>query len=159
VHAQLEAEPVVEVVGARRLDRPDPMLIEGRNPRKLHLLLTATDSGALEVLGRDRGTVARDRLSEFSPEGTLEVAALDELVEWLARRYKRPAFPDAVMARLSHVRRRIERLLRKFTDDFAGVYVALNTWAELRDDQTYELLVLLVVHEKTWYDDQTLEIA
>jgi hypothetical protein len=152
LHGSLEAEPLVEVIGARRVDSPDPLSINRRNPRKLHLILSSRGSAVIEVLSHDRGTLARERLSEAAPDGVLEPAALEDLIAWLARRYSRPAFPDAFMERLGNVRRRLERLVRSFSDEIVGVYVALSDWGELSDDVAYEIVLLLVVDSNHWYE-------
>src|SRR6185437_6113807 len=104
-HARVDGEPMVEVLGARRLGAANPLALHLRNPRVLHAEAWPGQSNAfLEVMAQNGGVLPRRRLADAAPAGDLPLSVILEITEWLGRRYVRPAFPSAFVDRLRGVR-------------------------------------------------------
>jgi hypothetical protein len=154
VHGSLEAEPVVEIIGARARAATDPAYVHLRHPRILHVeSLGVVVQPALEFHARDRGVLPRVKLADARPIDVLPWPALAELTDWLGRRYVRPAFPDSFLARLTSGRRRLERLMSRHASAIVGLYLALDSWDEHPDDRPYRVILRVVVDEDTWLSD------
>lgn len=146
----------MEVLGARAVPASDSRYVHLRSPRILHVETSDVPVAVLEFQARDRGALPRDRLGDAEPSGQLGVAALAELSDWLGRRYHRAAFPDAFVNRLSRVRRRLERLFRRFANDIDGIYVALDRWDECAEGEAYRVILRVVVDGERWLADTGL---
>lgn len=147
----LDKEPVAEILRAKPLParEREAHFTHGRNPRRLQFPGDASESGGwLEALPLERWYLPRDWLLDEDPTAQLPAKSLDLVRRWLARRYTRPAFPDAFERRWRGAKG--ERaaawtdLLRRHSSSIRGVYVRLDRWEELPDSETYRLTVLVV---------------
>ena len=100
-----DIEPWVELILCREVAKVEPLYLNGRNPRLLHLQPICSQEPApwLEISIHDRFRIAKEKLTGLSADETvrLEADAVRLLSRWIAKRYTRPAFPDAFNRRLA----------------------------------------------------------
>lgn len=120
---------------------PQTNFAHGKNPRRLHL--PSTDGGRMEFDIQERVTVERALLSAVSPANTLDGPEVRQLASWLAKRYVRAAYPDAFNDRVRSAQRKIDKALKSYGEGASGVFLALNSWEELSDDDEYEVVVIV----------------
>jgi hypothetical protein len=142
----VEAEPFVELILARRLHSPlDGNFTHTKNARRLHFHLNV---GAKE-LGfdariRDRFTIPRPLLAQHKPDANRSVreVELKEIVTWILARYSRAAFPDQFNDRISAaVEKRVKPILKELAP-LRAIYIGLNSWDELEAKDTYLVYLL-----------------
>jgi hypothetical protein len=149
VHGSYDVEPTVELIRAKVSSVEDALARYGRNPRKLQL-----ESGPGAVLNlsvHDRWSVPRSELESHPPEPTLflEAESLHVLVEWIAKRYTRPAFPDAFNDRRAGATKRIEKELKKNGKLITGLFLAISPNEECAADESYQLALRVTAAKAT----------
>ena len=152
VSPNLSREPFVEVLRGRvaTADKLDKQLSGGRNPRVVHLGFDIGGTDAVLVCSvHDRWPIPRELLLREVPQGQLADKERRLIAEWLAKRYIRAAFPTAFDLRWRNKMRPWQRLLRRYSEWLQGVYLRLDTLAELPEDAPYRChLILAVPFEK-----------
>jgi hypothetical protein len=148
VSPDLGKEPVVEVLRAQvsRGTKADRQRLSGRNPRALQLKVEI--GGELLLLTcnvHDRWIIPRELLAEPVPLAQLADRDRRLIAEWLAKRYLRAAFPTAFDLRWRGKLRDWQHLLRDHSEWIQGVYLRLDTLAEIPPDQAYQCHLLLAV--------------
>ena len=148
----LSKEPYVEVLRGRvaTADKLDKQLSGGRNPRVVHFGFDIGGTDAVLVCSvHDRWPIPRELLLREGPQGQLADKERRLIAEWLAKRYIRAAFPTAFDLRWRNKMRPWQRLLRRYSEWLQGVYLRLDTLAELPEDAPYRChLILAVPFEK-----------
>ena len=148
VNVSIDKEPFVEVLRAsistaRKVDR---QLSGGRNPRTLQLALeTGAITKVLVCSVHDRWTIPRTLLLREEPQGQLADKERRLVAEWLAKRYIRAAFPTAFDLRWRAKQKAWQKLLQRRSEWLQGVYLRLNTLAELSEVAPYRCHILLAV--------------
>lgn len=153
-------EPEIELLVGKGLDRPDGILENARNPRRLHLTYSTPDGRTyVEVSHASRCSVSRDRFVEAADgvsQCGLEPDQKRSLKQWLAARYGRPAFPNAFETRLrkQYGKEQVEKLIGKAAKPEAKFLVGI--FFDLGEDREAELvskapyfLSISVVYEAT----------
>lgn len=123
-------------------DEPEPDLLFGKNPRQLCVALDDGRYGTIDV--RRRLTLAKESLSTIPPLAQSSVSEKDRkvLAKWLAKRYSRPAFPDAFNERLASQRRKLERLSKRDeSKTLTAVFMMLDTEEELDSSRDYKVVL------------------
>ena len=150
----VSVEPFVEFMGVRRIFDLDPLCINGRNPRLLHLQWSDEQKNT-EWIGlsiHDRFRVRKETLANLTASAT-KWLALDDvrlLTRWVARRYTRPAFPDTFNLRLKTVESRLERLFKsKEGRVVSGIFIDVDD-TELSGGEPYEISVRITARAETW---------
>ncbi len=156
VHGSYDVEPSVELIRAKVSAVKDAVVRYGRNPRKLQL--ESGPDAFLNLSVHDRWSVPRSELETHPPEPTLSVQAesLHVLVEWVAKRYTRPAFPDAFNDRRAGATRKIEKELKKNGTLITGLFLLISPNEECADDEVYEV-ALRVTAAKTTLATKSIE--
>ncbi|WP_122662325.1 hypothetical protein [Pseudomonas viridiflava] len=133
--------PVIELVGAERIDKINPALVKGDHPRTLHVLSSIEDETAcfsLNILNRK--WISRETLSRLRPEFNLYDHLPDSGPEWrknqwlnlysgwLGRSYTRVALPDEFndALRASKIRDVLNDKLAKQGDKLYGIYLSIG---------------------------------
>ena len=142
LNGSLDKEPVVEVLRAAVRPTLDGSSEGGRNPRLLHL---AVGDACIHCRAHERWTIPRVLLAREEPRSGITGKPLRVLVEWLAKRYIRAAFPNAFDRRWKLKVKEWEALLRGNSEWIQSVYLRLDTYNELADDQPYRCHVLVAV--------------
>lgn len=151
VHASFEVDPQVELVAAVAAAKPpDGQLSHGRNPRVLQL---PDSEGRLEFRIAHRLAIERTLLARHAPTRTLDDAAIRMLARWVAKRYVRQAFPDAFNERIRPATRKIDRALKRHGVDASGIFVALNDWGELQEQDAYRAVISVVFPDAVGLDE------
>jgi len=153
----LEKEPVVELIAVKQIQQCNPELNTGKNPRRLHLD-TNTNELFLEASPNNRYFISRAYL-EFSSQSSIKITSrsLKILINWIAKRYKRPGFPDAFNRRIdSRLIKKIKRVLSNEAIDTLGLFIRLNSEKELPENQAYKLILKLVVPKDVYENEASL---
>ncbi|MYH29295.1 MAG: hypothetical protein F4137_10660 [Acidobacteria bacterium] len=148
VNFSLEKEPVVEVLGARRVDagKIDARQQSGRNPRTLQIRIDSiTGPSMLSCSAHDRWAIPRGLLLQEPPAGDLPPKMRRLVAEWLAKRYIRAAFPTAFDQRWRARAKAWQTLLKKHSEWIQGVYLRLSTLDELPEGTPYRCHIMLAV--------------
>ncbi len=132
----------------------EPLYLNGRNPRLLHIRPTSSREPIpwLEISIHDRFRVEKEALAGLSIDETarLEVGDVRLLSRWIAKRYTRPAFPDAFNRRLETVDRQLERLFRSRDGRVVtGVFLDVAD-DEHPDDEPYAIAVRITAKAESW---------
>ncbi|WP_295994398.1 hypothetical protein [Rugamonas sp.] len=146
-------EEQLELIAADIVARADPMFAKARHPRRLHL--TLTNQSCIELRHSERMAVPRLRFDNLQQPDMNHVISEDEkrvLKQWLAARYGRPAFPNALEQRLriKHGKRdvigHIETIVKTSSDKLVGLFFDLGKerGMELPDDAPYFLSISVV---------------
>jgi hypothetical protein len=149
VHGSYEAEPTVEFIRARISTAHDALTRHGRNPRRLQIEIGA--GTLLDFAVHDRWIVDRRELESHPPDANLSVdgEALHVLVEWIAKRYTRPAFPDVFNERRAASTKKIEKELKRNGRLVTGVFLAITPNAECASDETYQVALRVTATKET----------
>ena len=155
-----DIEPFVEFIVCRETPAVEPLYRHGRNPRLLHLQ-TVGEAGPgprLHISIHDRFRVGKETLTGTAVDAELRLDPSDArlLGRWIAKRYTRPAFPDAFNARLVAVDGRLERLHKSREGEIVtGVFLDVAD-DENADDVAYEIAVRITARTEAWDDEATL---
>lgn len=154
--ANPDIEPHVELVCGRFVDRPDPIYRHGRNPRRIHLALSCGGNTTrwIDISIHDRVRVRKEAFGEMRPDGDTILPDQDIhlLRRWIAKRYTRPAFPDAFNERLATVEKKLEALWKSpAAYPVTGIYLQVSG-AEFPHEVPYELGIRITARAEAWED-------
>lgn len=153
VHEDLNVEPFAEILFLLPVEKANPGLKDGKSSRRFHL--EATQNGQplyFQAQPWHRIQIPRARLAEIAPDKTvvMEPGVLRTLIEWVAERYTRTAFPDAFVTRINAVDDELKKLLKKHGGLFWRLFVRVEPQTELNEGDDYELRLLCVVPHQVW---------
>jgi hypothetical protein len=152
VNRDLSAEPTVEILLARKIQKLDKGVLGGKSVRKLHLEISvAGRATAYELLARDRYTIERKTLAEYGPDQERVISQQDlrTVIAWVTARYDREAFPDAFEKRLERVQEKLKKAFEKL-EDITEVFIGLAPEDELGDDQPYTIYLVFVMQDELY---------
>lgn len=121
-------EPFVEILLCNPVQDQNPLYLNGRNPRILHIPamnLKGAES-ILEIIIQDRFRVMKNFFQRLYPDNSiwLKDRYVGLLAGWIAKRYERPAFPDEFNSRLKIVDKRLEKLFKSDSSRLiTGIYI------------------------------------
>lgn len=159
VAARLEAEPLVEILHCRPIQKLRTQYKELRSTRILDFKpnrMTHADLALSAHAVADRYVMPRQMLREHAadPARRLDATATARVLAWYALRYGRPVWPDSLVGRISGTRNVLESALEPLKDDIAQVRVAISQkLQELAGNQSYDIAVYFVVDESVWQED------
>lgn len=147
----LNAEPNVEVIVGRLLDKPNGSFTWGKSPRTLHHhILLEGQSRYIELVSTKKISLQKERLAQFNPSDEYEIdgQSLATLRSWLGSRYNRAAFPDAFVnrMRITKAEEKLNKVLANFGHDISFVFFDVDegVHVERLDGDPYELSIVLV---------------
>ena len=154
-----DIEPFVEFIACRESEAVEPLYRYGRNPRLLYLQTIGEDGPGpwLHVSIHNRFRVGKETLTGMTVDEELRLEPDDArlLNRWIAKRYTRPAFPDAFNARLDAVGGRLERLYKSLEGEIVtGVFLEVAD-DENVDDVPYEIAVRITARIEAWENEVT----
>ncbi|MGB8931720.1 MAG: hypothetical protein WCC48_10785 [Anaeromyxobacteraceae bacterium] len=159
----IDQEPVVELLLGKRIDKPRPDLLNGRNPRLLDLVVQdGGGEGAAAFRVHERVFLDKRKLATLAPSKvSLSRESLHCLIGWIAKRYTRAAFPDAFNERLEQVEGRLARLVKSEASRVVtGIYLLLiQADEELLAQEDYRVVVWVAVADATLGDAASFEQA
>ena len=152
-----DIEPFVEFMVCWETETVEPLYRHGRNPRLLHLRTVGEDRPGpwLHLSIHDRFRVRKQTLTGIAVDDELRLEPDDArlLSRWIAKRYTRPAFPDAFNVRLDAVDRRLERLFKSPEGRVVtGVFLDVVD-DEFIDEVPYEIAVRITARTEAWEDE------
>ena len=137
----------IEVLLARSIPKEDKGAIQGRRQRCYHLKIcdkTCGNTSWYEAVIDDRYKIKRNFCADYkpSPQWYLHDDEIRSVVQWIAYRYVRPAFPDAFNERIRHKKNALKKLLKNESSQFlSGIYMQISD-EELPSDQPYEIKIV-----------------
>jgi hypothetical protein len=164
--AQLpDAEPIVEMILGKRIDKLDGNYSFAKNARRLHLSFTSGGATLhIDILATQKTAITKEQLADYEPNGAVRLTPEERsiLQRWLSARYRRSAFPDEFDGRLESagVRERLVRILKPFGSVIVAMYFDVDKGEEVNregEDEPYTLFIYLLYTEQN--DPKCLEIA
>ena len=139
--ASPRSEPYIELIPAKVCRKVDSGKMRGKSSRYIVLCAGKT---ILEMCVHDRFRIPKDAVEWLlDSDCILPDAAVNEFKGWLARRYRRAAFPDAFESRIREKDDELRVLLSgDNARNIAAIYLK-TSGEELSKDQSYHLDVLL----------------
>ena len=139
-------EPFVEVIIAHTISCMDGNCTQAKNPRMLHLEFACKDQPCfMELVATEKRSISKgDLRGNSAPDNSFSLSENNRkiLQNWLATRYRRHAFPDALNRRLGQV---FEKNFKKSADEILAVFIDYQPRnEELLENEPYELSVYVV---------------
>ena len=160
LHHSLKLEPTVELLTAEILDEPVPKSA-GKSFRSYELALGNCADKHVHIKARPRIEIDRQLLFQEGQKNELQIETrgIRWFSRWLGEKYTRPAFPNAFDHKLARYKSKIAKAVEKL-DSCRGMYLTLSSWSELPDDQTYSVVILLLMrHNSNDAEQQAAETA
>lgn len=156
LNSSLQKEPVIELIRADRIAKCDHEFTSGKNPRQLHVELSGGNY-CLELFPYNRFFISRKYL-ETGRADKVEIAgdSLRAIINWICKRYRRHGFPDAFNKRCKPIMKEIKQILSKEAKNIRGIFIRLATEKELEPNETYKLIIKMLVLKKDYEDEQEL---
>ena len=146
------SDPVVEFSIARYIDMVNGNFNFNKNPRKLHCDLESSRvlNYSIELNAHEKVAILKDLIPQgILPDPSMKFSQneLSYYVEWLAARYKRPAFPSEFDSRIDIVWKKEKRrkAAAKVSEKLIGIYANVFPDAEIPSDKYYHVDLLAIV--------------
>lgn len=145
VHHDLGNEPSAVILMLKSIGSGKPELMHGRNPRLLHF--QSLDGRWFEAWAWNQVTIPRDHLAEMDATAGVELSpkVLRGVLDWLAKRFTRIAFPDAFNEALKPKSGAIAKLLKNNHELFSDILLFISPFDELAEGQHYTLACYLLM--------------
>jgi hypothetical protein len=142
----LEAEPTVEFIFGRIIQKLDGNYTHGKNPRILHLsYMNAGYPISIELVASRRVMVQKKDLEAVQPDQTYELLGSRQVLQsWLAARYRRHALPNSLVERLREVSKYIQEKGKKNSSGILAFRLRYDPEDELPPEEPYELWLSVV---------------
>jgi hypothetical protein len=150
VHRDLRNEPTVEWLCVRPVIKVDGFYLHGKNPRRLHF---EHDGKSYEGVARRRFGTPRELLLKFSAGSLppLSKKLTSQIANWIAKRYKRPAFPDEFNKRVDN--RAIGNIIDKAHEFLRRILISVRPPSEeLPAGQPYAVSLVGVMARDDYED-------
>lgn len=159
VHYDLQNEPFAVVLLLKSIESGNPDFLHGKNPRCLHV--QTTDGTWLEAWAWNQVGIPRDHLADKQAWASFELAqkTLRNVLDWLAKRLTRIAFPDDFNQELKPKSNAIRELLKSNHALFSEVLLYITPFDDLEDDQRYQLACYLLMDTDVYEDSEQLKSA
>ncbi|MDF2417283.1 hypothetical protein GWP85_07090 [Acinetobacter beijerinckii] len=158
------SDPVVEFSIARSINAIDGNYNFNKNPRKIHCQLESASFHNINVELKAHEKIVINK--NFIPQGiepNLEIKfsqkELNFYVDWLAARYKRPAFPTEFDRRIDQQwnRKKRKKVVSQVSSKLIGIYAKVLPDKEISEKENYSVnLLALVVPELTVEDKSNI---
>src|SRR5262249_28922819 len=163
-HSSYEAEPYVELLVARPMssEQCDGGLFHGKNPRRLQFAVTVEGRSQLYMTSiHEKMRLDWQVLLKGLPDSRvqLDAATVDLLARWTAKRYTRPAFPDAFNERCRPAAKRVSARLKAKGDLITGLFLQLSSYEELPREQEYQGILRATTLPETCDDPEQEKAA
>jgi len=158
-----EKEPYLEIVRASFVQAPKAEYTHGKNPRVLHLALSTTESSPVaEFHINNRQFLPKKSFSEAVPDAGTYLGEKErrELAHWIAARYRRGAFPDALVARLEPLKGTLSKIAKENPFSILGIYIGFDPQSEIIDpNEPYEVDIAIVFDADVSGSDHAAKVA
>lgn len=155
LHCSFKKEPWAEILLVSELVKPDGNLVHGKSSKSFHF--QAQKNGEFvwfEAKSWNRVLLPRKDLANCSPFKDLALApqVLRTLIQWIAERYTRSAFPDSFVERTKEAQKDLAKALNENGTAIWRILVQLTPERELAENEDYEINVLCLVRPEEWND-------
>jgi len=141
--APAKNEPFIELITAKVCQKPDSGKMHGKSTR---YLAVCAGTIFLEICVHDRFRVPKEKVDwSLDNHFVLSEAAVEVFKGWLARRYRRAAFPNEFEKRIRQKQHEMDTLLRGDEARTISAVFLKTSREELPKDQSYHLTVLLAI--------------
>ncbi len=133
----------------------DGSYLHGKNPRRLHF---EHDGKSYEAVARRRFGTSREVLLKFSAGSLppLSKKLTSQIANWIAKRYKRPAFPDEFNKRVDN--REIGNIIDKAHEFLRSILISVRPPdEELPHGQPYTVSLFGVMAHDDYLDEHKRE--
>jgi len=145
----LAAEPHVEVIAGKLVPQSSGSFSWGKSPRTLHLQASRNGTAVtLELIATNKRVVSKPELAADTPDRTYSIVPkeLGALQNWLSSRYRRAAFADMFVDRMSATG--LDKKLAKKLERYpliSAVYFDVDEGKDIdrHDGSPYRLRVVL----------------
>ena len=152
VNPNIEKEPYVEFLYVEKT-KHNGELSNGKNPRKLHIQINQdSNEFYVECLPYNRDFLCKKNLFDLFPCGYVAERELRILINWLAKRYTRPAFPNAFNNRVKNVYKKIQKIMKELAFEAEGLYIQLDRDKELEETESYKVSFFLLFSNEVFRD-------
>lgn len=129
-----------------------------RHPRILHIKANSTDSDEkinLKLQAHEKIQIKKQLLEEYTPDNSIcfSESDLNQYIDWLAGRYKRPALPtkfDQLIANADKSGKKRKKITKRANDYLTGIYVDIYPNRDISDSETYSVNLLGIVSEEQY---------
>jgi hypothetical protein len=145
LHERIEDEPYIDFLTGCFAIEKDGNLFHGKNPRKLQI---EHNRGIICFVIHDVLRTKKDKFAEIDPQHssmTLVKKDIRLIINWIAKRYARAAFPDEFNCRLSKSRQQIDKAQKNPLMDKVSLIFVDITDEELKSDQDYNVTMIIGV--------------
>jgi hypothetical protein len=159
VHRELVNEPSAVILALKLISSGNSEVMHGRNPRILHF--QSTDDRWYEAWAWNQISVPREHLAEKDAPSKIELSSkvLRCVLDWLAKRFTRIAFPDDFNEALRSESKAIGKLLKNNHQLFTEILLHVSPFHELGVNQHYEIACYLLMAEEIYDDTEQLTQA
>jgi len=149
-----DSEPYCEVMIGHSVERQDGNFAWAKSARQLHLPFTAGEIKLVAALNANqRKLIKKTDLADHKPAPKVLLTPNERTIfqMWLASRYRRAAFPDEFVRRLSarpaNLAEKLTKILAATEDHIVAIFFDLDKGTEIEragTEDAYELTILLV---------------
>lgn len=142
------SEPKIEVVIGKLIgeNQLDGNFANAKNARKLHLAIEGGHKPYIELIATHKQRISKASLIKQLP-APIELSGQNKttLCRWLAKRYRRSAFPDEFETRLSSNKldRKISDAVKNCGENIAEIFFDLRN-AEAEANENYQLDIIIL---------------
>lgn len=159
INPELKKEPYAVFLVLRNIESINGSFTNAHNPRKLHL---AAETGELfEANAWEQMTLPREQLTDIQLTTflTVEELQLRMMLEWLAKRFTRIAFPDTFVETLRPQESKLKKALKSKHSLFTEILIRLDPFTEPKDEEPYDLHCHLLMTPEHYSDENKLKEA
>lgn len=156
-----EADLVIEFSIARSIQEIKSNFSYNKNPRCLHCTLESASSSNLhlELKAHEKIGILKEQIPqgiEPNSEFKFTQKELDFYVDWLAARYKRPAFPTEFDRRIDRAwdKNKRRKAAKKVSSKLIGIYAKVYPDREITLSENYSVDLLALTVVELSIDDQ-----
>lgn len=148
VHHDLVNEPSAAILVLRSVDSGNPDVMHGRNPRLLHF--PTLDGPWMEARAWNQTAIPREALAKKEISGRIGIStkALRVVLEWLAKRFTRIAFPDGFNDALKPKSNALGKLFKKNHQLFSEILLNISPFDELGEGPHYQVACYLLMESE-----------
>lgn len=128
----------------------EKIFAKGRDSRRIHVPIQVKgEVRHYEVNAAGMCQIPRETLLEISPdqEYLLYDTEKYDLKQWTAERYRQDTWPDAFNSSIKPAKGRLKRFWKRHNDCISGLYLQLNTYAELNNAEKYVAVIIIALEE------------
>ena len=138
-------------------EQHDGGLLHGKNPRRLQFTATFEGRNQLYMVNIiEKIRLDRQILLQGLPDSRvqIDVATIDLLARWAAKRYTRPAFLDEFNERCRPAAKRVSTRLKAKGHLITGLFLQLDSYEELPPEQDYRVILRATALPETCDDPE-----